>query len=972
MPLALLGAVTVADVLAGSDISLLALLVAPPLVASLRLGPRQTAAVAALAVLAAVWLGAANDFLGDMEHVTRVLPVVVGGLLAIWLARLRAQRECVAILLAVQGAVARALNESATLGEATPRVLRAIGEELGWELGAMWRIDESAAVLRCVEQWHESELRYGAFEHANRQTALGRGEGLPGLVWATAAPTSVADVQVDENFRRTEAAAAAGLHGWFAFPVTVGGEVVGVIEFFTREAREPERPYLETLASLGSQIGQFMQRARIQDDLRSSEALKTAVLDSAFDCVVTMDHRGRVVAFNPAAERTFGYAREEVVGREMADLIIPPQLRERHRQGLARYLDTGEGPVVDNRIEITGWRSDGSEFPVELAVTRITSDGSPLFSGYIRDITESKGAEEERARLLAAEHSARLVAERAERTSAESLALLDTLIAKAPIGLAFIDRELRFVRTNDAIAAMYGLTSGEELGRAVAEVVAGVPDFADNLRKVLATDEPVIDVETSGEIPGSPGRERHWLSSYYPVRGDGETLGVGVVVAEITDRKLAERRAAFLAEATALLSSSLDPDLTANHLARLVVPRLADWCVVDTLDDDATLRRRSAAHADPSKERVAWELSERYPHEGGRSGGRGRVLRTGSPHLVSEVSDAALESLVPDDEQLRLVRELGFESVMFVPLKLRGEVFGVMSLGSANRSRRFDEVDLELAQELAERAATALENARLYRERSYIARTLQESLLPPHLPEIPGVELAARYRAAGEGNQVGGDFYDIFQTAEDRWAAVIGDVRGKGADAAALIGLARHTLRAAAMRDHDPDRILATLNEALYREGGDESFCTALYAAIELTPTGARVELTSAGHPLPMLLRADGRVETVGRPGTLIGAVPELDVTCEVAHLMAGDALVLYTDGVPEARSGEAFFGQERLVALLKDSPGTDARALAERIERDVLEFQGDDPRDDVAILVVRLPVSAPLAIGSEAAPATT
>lgn len=959
--LGLLAAVTVADLLGGQDVSVIALLVVAPLVASLALGPRATAAIALAAALIAIALGVPNGFFGESEHLTRAVPVAVGGLLAVGMARLREQRERAATLLSVQGSVASILNESSNSAEAFPRMLATIGASLGWEVGALWAVDESADVLRRTARWSAPGVDQAAFEEVSGQAQFERGAGFPGHVWATEQARSVANVQTDEHFLRTSAAAAAGLHGGFAFPVSLGERVVGVVEFFTREAREPERAYLDTLASLGSQIGQFMQRTQAQDDVRSSEALKTAVLDSAFDCVVTMNHEGCVVDFNPAAERTFGYSREEVVGKEMADLIIPPQLRERHRSGLARYMETGEGAVIDNRIEITGWRSDGSEFPVELSITRINADGPPLFSGYIRDITDSKRAEEERARLLDAEHSARVVAEQAERTKAESLALLDTLIAKAPIGLAFVDPDLRFVRANDALAAMYGLTSGDELGRTAADVMTGVPDFAAHLHQVLATDEAVIDIETAGEIPGSPGRERHWLSSYYPVRGFSETLGVGVVVAEITDRKLAERRAAFLADATAALGASLDFDLTVGSLVQTAVPDLADWCVLDMLDEDKLLRRSAVAHVEPGKERLAWDLAQRYPFDESTSVGRDRIMRTGRSQLVSNMTQELLESLSRDDEHFSALRELGFESAMLVPLKLRGDTVGVLSFGAYRANRRFDESDLALAEELAERAATAVENARLYRERSYIARTLQESLLPPSLPEIPGVELAARYRAAGEGNQVGGDFYDIFQTGEDTWATVIGDVRGKGADAAALIGLARHTLRAAAMREGEPTAILSTLNEALYREDADDSFCTALYAAVEITSSGARLELTSAGHPLPLLLRANGRVETVGLPGTLVGAVPELDLNSDVAHLSPGDAVVLYTDGVPEARSTEDFFGQERLVSVLKACSGANATALAERIERDVLEFQDGDPRDDVAILVLRVPSKARL-----------
>ncbi len=680
------------------------------------------------------------------------------------------------------------------------------------------------------------------------------------------------------------------------------------------------------------------------------------MLDSAFDCVVIMDAAGYVVDFNPAAERTFGYSRADAAGREMADLIIPPELRDRHREGLAHYLATGEGPVVGNRIEITGWRADGSRFPVELAVTRIATDGPPLFSGYIRDITDRKRADEERTRLLDAEQAARRLAEAAEADRGESLALLDTLLSNAPVGLAFLDRDLRYVRINEALATINGASVEEHIGRTVGEILPELPEVERLHRRVLETGAPLVDLDLEGETPATPGVKRHWLAGYYPVSRAGETVGVGAVIVEITDRKRAERRAALLADASALLDTSLEYEATLANAARVPVPTLADWCAIDVLDADGALRRHGVAHADAALEALAREIGERYPANLDDPAGPPEVMRTGRPQLLEEVTNELLGSLTEDAEQSRMLRELGFASAILLPLRMRGRTYGVMTLAVRDPERRFDEHDLAIARGVGERVATAIDNARLYRDRSHIAQTLQESLLPPQLPEIEGLELAARYRAAGAGNDVGGDFYDIFQTGEATWSLVIGDVRGKGADAAALIGLARHTLRAAAMREDEPERILATLNEALYREGSDESVCTALYAELEPAERGVRVALTSAGHPLPLVRRAAGGVESVGRPGTLMGAVRELDLHCEPATLLPGDTLVLYTDGVSEARShGGGFFGEERLTSLVDSQSDGDAGALATAIEDAVLDFQQGDPRDDVAILVLRV-----------------
>jgi serine phosphatase RsbU (regulator of sigma subunit) len=259
-----------------------------------------------------------------------------------------------------------------------------------------------------------------------------------------------------------------------------------------------------------------------------------------------------------------------------------------------------------------------------------------------------------------------------------------------------------------------------------------------------------------------------------------------------------------------------------------------------------------------------------------------------------------------------------------------------------------------LFQDLARRAALALDNARLYEERDQVARTLQQSLLPGALPDIPGVELAGRYVAAGAGNEVGGDFYDCFATGGGNWALVIGDVCGKGAEAATLTALARYTVRAASQHTRRPRAILLELNEALLRAQLGYRFCTALY--VSLTPRDGRVSacVATGGHPLPMVVRGDGTVETVGSPGSLVGILEDPDVTEESVQLAPGDALVLVTDGVTEATAADRATGPGRLEALLAGHAGSGAEAIAEAVERDAIESQGGAPRDDVAVLVAR------------------
>jgi serine phosphatase RsbU (regulator of sigma subunit) len=277
-------------------------------------------------------------------------------------------------------------------------------------------------------------------------------------------------------------------------------------------------------------------------------------------------------------------------------------------------------------------------------------------------------------------------------------------------------------------------------------------------------------------------------------------------------------------------------------------------------------------------------------------------------------------------------------------------------LGITMSSRRFDIDELLFVEELARRAALAVDNARVYEDRRRVAETLQLSLLPPTLPSIEGVELGAAYRASGDGNDLGGDFYDVFEVGDGTWAAVIGDVCGKGPGAAAMTGLARHTLHAVARRGDPPSRVLSRLTDAIVLEPHEDRFLTAVLCRIEPRADGVRLALARAGHPMPVLRRRDGSVRAIGPPGVLLGSLAHVELTDEAVDLAPGDLVVLYTDGVTEARNREEILGSDRLRELVENCGGLDAQAVAVRIQDAALEFQPGPPRDDVAVLVLRVP----------------
>src|SRR4051794_8188736 len=284
----------------------------------------------------------------------------------------------------VEHDVARILAQTEQPVEAYEATLEVIGRPLGWRLGAVWELNAVDGRLHCVLVWH-AERRAQEFEALSERLALEPGEGLPGRVVTSGSPIWMVDAPEDGNFPRAEAARRSGLHAGFAFPVRGPRGLVGVMEFFAGELREPDERLLATMGVLGFQLGQFVARRRAEEEVRASESRLRAILNAALDAVVTIDADGRVIGWNPAAEAIFGHSAAEAIGREMAELIVPPRLRDAHRRGLARFLETGHGVVLDRRLELAGVRRDGIEFPVELTITRIPLPRAPPLTGHLRD-----------------------------------------------------------------------------------------------------------------------------------------------------------------------------------------------------------------------------------------------------------------------------------------------------------------------------------------------------------------------------------------------------------------------------------------------------------------------------------------------------------------------------------------------------------------------------------------------------------
>ncbi|MEU7956146.1 SpoIIE family protein phosphatase [Micromonospora humida] len=385
----------------------------------------------------------------------------------------------------------------------------------------------------------------------------------------------------------------------------------------------------------------------------------------------------------------------------------------------------------------------------------------------------------------------------------------------------------------------------------------------------------------------------------------------------------------FLAEASELLAQSLDVDLTMALIPQLVVPRLGQWCAVHTTDEWGRLRLAAASHADES---VLPQLH--------------KVLEESGPDSVQ----ARLREASRTGSQVPLGGPMeGFA----VPLIARSQRLGTLAVGRHQRHRH-DPDEVAVLEDVARRAGLAIENARIHAERRRVAQTLQQSLLPPVLPVDERIGFAAEYVPTSDEAEVGGDFYDVVPLPDGRWLVVVGDVSGKGVQAAAVTGLVRDVIRVLVGDSKPLPEALARLNDTLVERGGGR-YCTLALAAVG-PGDGDRldVSLHLAGHDRPVLLHGGGGANFVGIGGTALGLLDAITSPAAEIVLAPGDALIFYTDGVTERRRGRELFGTERLREAAAPLAGYSADVVAARLRATAINFSVESPRDDIAILVLR------------------
>ncbi|ARX86885.1 regulatory protein [Streptomyces alboflavus] len=709
--------------------------------------------------------------------------------------------------------------------------------------------------------------------------------------------------------------------------------------------------------------------------------------------VVQIDRAGAISAWNEDAEELFGYVAEQVTGKPLTDFAAWP-----HTPGTS----TG----IADALQLSRWEgsygirdSGGRVIPVYASHLRVRdTDGDPsTVCLLVRDDeravlqTPLRGPSPEPGALSeprAADPFEVFIGSPApedldgllQRTVERARDMLDgdaaflllatddetELEVRASTGLP--SARQRFARV--PVEAGPGRYGSARLP-AVHEDLTVVPGAVPLLNSTGMRSVVTVPLKVEGRLTGSLGvaaeaPDRYSNEEALRLQFAADRIALAVESARLGElERLRRGSLSFLVEASDLLAGTLDRDQTLALMAQMTVPTLATWCAVYTIADQASEPYLSyVLHEDEDRiDGLKALLAKVAPPD---------PVPTPGARVWTSPSDAAHQAALRTSMRnlglgepmsagagigttLSTASAVGGETVV-LPLVARNRVIGMLVLGKPS-DEHFRQEILELAEDLSRRAALALDNARLYSERMAISQSLQRSLLPPGLPQVPGVEVEVIYRAAGEGNEVGGDFYDLFPIRDGAYGFAIGDVCGTGPEAAAVTGLARHALRLLAREGFGGPAVLERLNAAILDEGARSRFLTLLYGELWPQEDGSAVlKIVCAGHPLPLRLRQDGTVEPYAEPQPLLGVMDDLELYEQTVTLDPGDVLLCVTDGVTERREGTRMLGDDGLADVLTTCTGLTAGAVAARIMRAVERFASDAPSDDMAILAMRVP----------------
>jgi PAS domain S-box-containing protein len=705
--------------------------------------------------------------------------------------------------------------------------------------------------------------------------------------------------------------------------------------------------------------------------------------------VIQVDTAGTLVSWNDDAEHIFGFVAEKVVGRPLGDLAAWP-----HTPGIGTGI--AEALLLSRWEGSYGMRgADGRVIPVYASHLRVRdTHGEPstvclLVRDYERAVIQtplrapvSEGAENRAAdpfEIFIGSPAPDDLDGLLQRTVERARDMLDAdsgflllatddeteLEVRATTGLP--SARQRFARVPvEAGTGRYGSARMPAVHDDLTASPGAVPLLGGTGMRSVVT----VPLKVEGRLTGSLGVASETAGRFsneeaLRLQFAADRIALAVESARLGElERLRRGSLSFLVEASDLLAGTLDRDQTLALMAQMTIPTLATWCAVYTIADQssepylsfvlhedeeridglkALLSKISPPDPVPTPGARIWTAPAEAAHQSALRTSM-RELGSGSASVASGIGTT-----------LATAAAVGGETVV-LPLVARNRVIGMLTLGKPSDDHFRQEI-LELAEDLSRRAALALDNARLYSERTAISQALQRSLLPPGLPQIPGVEVEVIYRAAGEGNEVGGDFYDLFPIKDGAYGFAIGDVCGTGPEAAAVTGLARHALRLLAREGFTGPAVLERLNAAILDEGTRSRFLTLLYGELWPQEDGSAVlKVVCAGHPLPLRLRQDGSVESAADPQPLLGVMEDLELYEQVITLDPGDVLLCVTDGVTERREGTRMLGDDGLADVLTTCTGLTAGAVATRVLRAVERFAAEPASDDMAILAMRIP----------------
>jgi GAF domain-containing protein len=693
---------------------------------------------------------------------------------------------------------------------------------------------------------------------------------------------------------------------------------------------------------------------------------------------VAVDRDGNVTYANPAAAAFFGVDRDALVGEDMRAALFAETSLGSADEVLGLVLSVGSwigeltlvGPGNTPVSMVTSWTTVQAADESAGALVLLEQTGAPGAGSLRQQGTEARSRSQ--ARRL---H--RFSAVLNELLAAESIEAVAKVVTEHMTDAAGATIGSLSLLVDDQTLALVAIRGGRE---GVAARWARFPISSETpASEAVRTGEPVVvvgrdeiaqrypDLEQATEAGERSvvclpllvaGRKLGVLAFSFPNRWqveDAEALFIRLLAdtcAMTVDRLQAQRAAqdreaklAFLAETSATLASDLDYESTLVSVAQAAVPWFADWCSIQ-LEEDGVLRTISVAHAQAEMVALVDELQTRYPPDPNPERGAYKVLTTGESDLIPEIPDELLVEAAIDEEHLRLIRLLDLKSALSCPLKVQDRVLGVITWVSGEGGRRFSQADLAFGEDLAQRAAVAIDNAQLHSQVRDVALQLQRAVLPDRLPRAEGWSTAVCYLPAGR-TDAGGDFYDVVPLDDGRVAAFVGDVMGRGVEAASVMAQMRSAIRTLVAVDPSPAAVMAGMDrvfEALHLD----QLVTMVYALAD--PSLDHLAVINAGHPEPILLGASGSVEVLSQTSTLLLGAGGGHRSVLTTELRPGDALFLYTDGLVERRRGD---NEEALARQLADVPrGTDDD-LTEWLAAVVDEIRDPTRDDDVAALLL-------------------